>query len=300
MLSKVVPANRRGFMFGVSSALGSLLGIGGAWYSRYMLETLPYPRPFAYSFLLCFVCQAISYAFVALNREPPRHAEGQAVSASEYWRRLPRVLQRNPNFSRYLVARVLIVMGSMATAFFMIYAKSRFHVPDAFAAELTIAALVSQAVFTPLLGIVSDRKGLKWLLELSTVAQLVAMLLVLVSPGQTWLYMVFVLVYAAAAGMMIIGLAMSMEFSVPEDVPTFSALESTISTVPTVLAPLLAGWLVDHGSLTAPSWPAQAVSGYEIMFVVAALFTIAGYVVLRWFVQEPRHQAPGVGVGGAE
>jgi MFS family permease len=301
MLSKVVPANRRGFMFGVSSAAGSLLGLGGAWLSRHMLATLPFPKPFAYSFLLCFVCQIISYAFVALNREPPRQADGEAVSAREYWRRLPRVLQRNPNFSRYLAARGLIIMGSMATAFFMIFAKARFGVADTFAAELTMAALLSQAIFTPLLGVVSDRKGLKWLIEFSTVLQLAAMALVLVSPASAWLYGVFILVYAASAGMMIASMAMSMEFSVPEDVPTFTALEGTVIAIPTMLAPLLGGWLVDHISLgSGPVGGGPNVSGYQIMFVVAALFSIAGYVAMRWFVREPRYEAPGVGIGGAE
>ena len=192
-------------------------------------------------------------------------------------------------------------MGSMATAFFMIFAKARFGVPDAFAAELTMAALISQAVFMPLLGVVSDRKGLKWLLELATVLQLAAMVLVLVSPASAWLYGVFILVYAASAGMMIAGMAMSMEFSVPEDVPTFTALEGTVIAVPTMLAPLLGGWLVDHISLgSGAAGAGPDVSGYQIMFVVAALFSVAGYVAMRWFVREPRHEAPGVGIGGAE
>jgi len=301
MLSKVVPANRRGVLFGLSSALGSLLGLGGAWFSRYLLATQVYPRMFAYNFLLCFVCQAISYLFVAMTREPPREPEGKDVSASEYWRRLPRVLKLNPNFTRYLIARVFIVMGSMASAYYVIYAKARFAVADTFAAELTMAALLSQALAMPLLGMVSDRKGLKWLLELSTLLQLAAMVLVLVSPAQSWLYAVFVLVYGATAGINIVGMAMSMEFSVPEDVPTFTALESTVVAVPTLLAPVLGGWLVDHAHLGAAVAIADnSISGYQVMFVVAAVFSLAGFAMLRWWVREPRHEAPGVGVTGAE
>ena len=68
-----------------------------------------------------------------------------------------------------------------------------------------------------------------------------------------------------------------------------------------MLAPLLGGWLVDHAGLSRPIAGAPVeVTGYQIMFMVAALFTIAGYVALRWFVKEPRHEAPGVGIGAAE
>lgn len=36
------------------------------------------------------------------------------------------------------------------------------------------------------------------------------------------------------------------------------------------------------------------------MFVVAALFSLAGLVAMRWWVREPRHEAAGVGISGAE
>lgn len=301
MLSKVIPVNRRGRLFGVSSALGSLLGIGGALLSRHLLATQAYPRTFAYNFILCFVCHMISYGLIMLTREPPREPEGKDVSAIEYWRQLPRVLARNRNFVRYLVARVLIVIGAMASAYYVIYAKARFAVPDTFAAELTITALISQAVAMPLLGAASDRRGFKWLLELATVLQMIAMVAVLVAPTQTWLYGIFVLVYSATAIMNLISISMVMEFCLPEDVPTFAALESTIIAVPTLLAPLLGGWLVDHVRLNAAlgSAAGEALSGYRVMFVVAALFSVLGYVMLHWFVQEPRHEAPAVGMHAA-
>ncbi|MEN6478308.1 MAG: MFS transporter, partial [Anaerolineales bacterium] len=175
MLSKVVPARRRGLLFGLGGALGSLLGLGGAWLSRYLLATYGYPRAFAYIFGLSFVFQMCSYCAVMLTREAPREPEYAPLSAKEYWRRLPLVLKRNPNFTRYLGARSLIVMGTMAGSFYVIYAQSRFGVPDEFAAELTMAALLTQAICTPLLGVVADRKGLKRMLELATVLQLLAM-----------------------------------------------------------------------------------------------------------------------------
>jgi MFS family permease len=301
MISKVIPPRRRGFMFGLSSALGSVLGLAGAWLSRYLLATYSYPRSFAYSFGLCFCFQVISYICVTLNREPPRQPERPPLDAREYGRRLPLVLKRNPNFCRYLGARALVILGTMSTSFFMVYARQRFGVHDAFAAELTMAALVSQALLTPLLGALGDHRGNKWLLELASLLRLGAMVLVLLAPAQAWLYGVFVLVYGATAALSIAGFGMSMEFSTPDDVPTFAALDGTISAVPTMLAPLLAGWLVDVGSKATPGGAAmQGAGGYALMFVVAAVFAVAGWAAMHWLVREPRHEAPGVGMGAAE
>ena len=111
MLSKVVPPRQRSFMFGLSS----LLGLGGAWLSRHLLATYAYPRSFAYSFLLCFVFQVVSFICLTLNREPARQPERAPLAAREYWRRLPRVLGRNRNFRRYLAARSLVILGTMGT-----------------------------------------------------------------------------------------------------------------------------------------------------------------------------------------
>lgn len=120
MLSKTVPARRRGTMFALSSAFGSVPGLGGARVSRQLLANYAYPRSFAYSFLLCFASLLLSFLFFTLNREPARTPAREPMAARKYWRRLPRVIQRNVNFRRYLCARVLVILGTMGTALYMV------------------------------------------------------------------------------------------------------------------------------------------------------------------------------------
>jgi len=241
----------------------------------------------------------ISFIFFTLNREPARAPERQPLAAREYWRRLPLVLKRNPNFRRYLGARVLVILGTMGTAFYMVYAKQRFAVPDTFAAELTMAALVSQAALTPLLGWLGDHKGNKWLIQLASVLQMVSIVMVFVAPAQGWLYLVFVLVYGASSAMSISGFAMSMEFSAPDDVPTFAALDATINAIPTMLAPLLAGWLIDIAGRSS-GLAGESVAGFQVMFIAQAIFAVIGFVAMRRLVKEPRHEAPSVGISATE
>jgi MFS family permease len=91
----------------------------------------------------------------------------------------------------------------MGSTFYILYAKQRFQVDDAFAANLTMAALISQTISTPLLGWLADHWGHKLLTELTTVIAILGVLLIAVAPGPIWLYGVFMLVNAATAGLSI-------------------------------------------------------------------------------------------------
>jgi MFS family permease len=277
MLAKVIPARRRGVFFGLSQALGGMLGIGGAAISRHVLDAYAYPLSFGLCFLFCFIGQALSWASLSFNREPAKEPGKEAVSSADYWRRLPRVLRDNLNFARYLGSRALIILGSMGTYFYIVYARHAFQVTDAFAATLTIVALISQTVCTPVLGWLADRYGYKWLTELSTLFGLGVIILVLVAPSAAWFYAVFALANASSSGMMVAGLSMTMEFSSPEDLPTFAALANTLLAIPILLSPVIGGWLIDS-------------LGYQVLFVAALVFLGLGWGAMHWGVREPRHE----------
>ena len=183
MLAKVVPVRRRGLMFGLSSAAGGLLGVAGAALSRHVLATYPYPTSFGICFALCFAFQVVSWICLSMNREPAKKPNIEAVSITTYWKRLPDVLREHPNFARWLVARSLTILGTMGTAFYVVYARKTFNVDDSFAATLTMAALASQTVSTPLLGWLADRLGHKWLSEVCALVGAAGALLILVAPG---------------------------------------------------------------------------------------------------------------------
>jgi len=276
MLAKVVPPERRGRLFGISQSTGGLLGIGGAALSRYVLGTYSYPISFGICFLLCFLSQALSWVSLGLNREPHQLPTSEAPSLREYWSRLPVVLRQNGNFSRYLVSRALLILGGMGTAFYVLYARQAFQITDAFAANLTVAALVSQTLFTPLLGWLGDRWGHRWLTQVAAVLAGGAVLVALLAPAASWFYAVFVLMNAGSAGMSVAGMSMTLEFCPTEQVPTFAALANTLLALPILLAPILGGWLVD-------------AAGYRTLFVVAASLLGLGWASMRWLVREPSH-----------
>jgi len=277
MLAKVIRPQWRGRLFGLSHATGALLGVAGANLSRHVLATYAYPTSFGICFLLCFFFQVLSWTCLTLNREPPKEPSVEALSVKAYMRRLPCVLRENPNFSRYLVGRVLIILGAMGTSFYIVYARGTFGVSDAFAANLTMAALISQAASMPLLGWLADRRGHKWLTELSTVFGMLGTVVILMAPKAIWLYVVYMLVNAASSGISVAGFSIILEFCDPEVVPTFSALASTILAVPILLAPLIGGWVAD-------------LAGYRTVFYLALALAALGWAAMHWGVREPRHE----------
>jgi len=278
MLAKVVPVQRRGRLFGVSSALGGLLGLAGAAASRHVLASYAYPTSFAICFLLCFLFQLCSYTALCLNREPAREPEAAAASPRAYWRQLPGILRRNANFRRYLFGYALLTLGAMGTALYIVYARRTLQITDAFAANLTMAALLGQIISTPLVGRLADLRGNKWLMELGALLGAGAVLLILLARSPLALYPAFVLVNAAAATIHLASMGITMEFCTEDELPTFTALAGTLSGIPVLVAPLLGGWLAD-------------TAGFGALFGVGIAFFAAGWGMMRWGVREPRHEA---------
>jgi len=283
MIAKVIPASRRGLLFSLGQAIGSGLGLLGAFLSRRILAEHAYPVSFGLCFLLTFGAQVCSWCCMAMNREPAMPVARHPMDRRAYLGRLPTLLRRDANLRRYLVARILTILGGMTGAFYVIYAKRAFGVGDAFAGELTVAALAPQVTLVPLLGWLSGRLGHKWLAELGAFLVAIGLLLLLLAPGAAWLYAVFAIINTGSSAVGTSSFAMTMEFCSEDEVPTYTAMINTIVAAPVLLAPMVGGWLVD-------------TVGFHASFGLALLFCVLGWATMRWLVRDPRIQAPSAAV----
>ena len=162
-------------------------------------------------------------------------------------------------------------------AFYVLYAREAFGVDTPLPA-LTMVALTSQTVFTPLLGVLADRKGHKWATVVCTGLGVGAAALALGAPSVGWLYGVFVLMNASTAGLMVANMSMIMTFAEPDDLPTYIGLSNTLLAVPILAAPVMGGWIVD-------------LAGFHALFAVSLALGLAGMATMRWAVHEP-HATP--------
>ncbi len=275
MLGKVIHPDRRGILFSLGLGAGGLLGVGGAFASQRILDTRAFPISYGLCFLLAFVGQAVSFFFLTLNREPEKKVAAAVPSLRDYLLELPQILRSDRNFARYLASQSLYILGTMGSSFYIIYGRFHFGISDGFAAGLTMVALITQSVGTPALGWLSDRRGHKWLGELSTWMGIAALVLMLLIRGEAGLYPVFILMNLSMAGMQVSRSCITMEFGKAEKLPTYTALAGTLLALPTLLAPVLGGSILD-------------AAGYPPLFWTALALSVVGWASLRWRVEDPR------------
>ncbi len=279
MIGKVLPVNRRGIFFGLSSGLGTLMGIIGAYFVGVILDDFGYPQNFATLFLIAAVFMGISWIGLALNREPESPVVKKQISQRRYFKQLPGILRGNHNYRRFLLSYCISRLSLMGTSFFIVYGNENFSLSGADVALLTAVLIGSEAVMQLALGWLGDRRGHKLNLMISGFAIALAALVATAASDLISLIPAFVLLGAALASDRISHLNIVLEFAVPEDQPTFIGLTNTLLAPVTFFAPILGGWV-------ATSF------GYDSLFNLTLLCGVVGGALLGLWVKEPRHIPP--------
>ena len=278
MIAKIIPLDRRGRFFGIANFGGALLGIAGAQLTTHFLARYAFPNNFALCMFFATGGILLSWVFLALTREPARTPNKEHVSNLTYLRRRPQLVKADVNFSRYLFSRMLAGMGRMAVGLTTVYAVERWALPDQQAGVYTVILLVTQMLCNLLFGYLGDHKGHKLSLELGLLAWAGSMAVAYLAPTPFWFYLAFVAAGVATSGELVAGLMILLEFSAPEDRPTYIGLGNSTTGIFNAIAPLLGGLLA--------SWV-----GFQPLFVISLLITLAAWAVLRYRVQEPRSLA---------
>ena len=114
------------------------------------------------------------------------------------------------------------------------------------------------------------------MLEISILLNITVFILALLASSPLWFYAIFALRGMTLAGNFISGLSLPLEFSAPQDRPTFIGLASTLPGLAGMIAPLLAGALA-------------GVIGYPLLFAITTVIAIAAFGMMKWLVRDPRH-----------
>jgi len=276
MVAKIIPVQSRGRFFGISNFIGNVSGILGAATVTWLLIKFVFPGGFVISFICASVFIFLSWIFLSLTREPRDPITKPVVSHLDYFKALPKTLRSNPNFQRYILTQIVSTFGAMAGGFLLVYAIERWTLSDGRAATYNIVLLVGQSAANLFLGFLADRKGHKLVLEISILLNISSFIMALLAPSPAWFYAIFALRGMNMAGNFISGLSLPLEFSEPQDRPTFIGLASTLPGVAGTIAPLLAGVL------------AGAV-GYPFLFAITTAIAIVAFGMMKWLVRDPRH-----------
>jgi MFS family permease len=275
MIAKVIPLKRRGLWMGVGSGAGALMGIAGAALAGWFLTHYEYPLQYVMCFLVAAFFQYLSWACLALNREPESDTVKVHYGLRRYFKNLPNVLRRDRNYLVFLISRSVMNLGAMASGFYIVYGSERFGLSGAQVGGLTAVLVGTQALMNLSLGMIGDRYGHKVVLTAGALAIALAALTALVLESPAALWVIFILLGTATAADSVAGFSIIVEFGSPEDRPTYIGLTNTLLAPVRALAPILGGWLA-------------ATLGFSWLFSAALVASLSAVVLLRWWLKEPR------------
>lgn len=276
LIARIFPVNRRGRFFGITTFVGNGTGAVGATFSAWLLATLVFPTNFVATFTLAAFFITLSWAFLALAREPEQAVTGPRQSSRQFWASLPQLLRSDRNFRRFILSRLLLVLGNMGAGFLTVAAVSRWQVADGTVGLYTLALLIGQTLANAAAGFLADRTGNKLPLELGSALLVIAYLLAWLAPAANWYFVVFLLLGLGTGAAVVSGTMIVLEFSPADLRPTYTGLINTAMGFMGMISPLIGAWL--------------ATRSYDALFAFSALFCLAGLVMLRTWVREPRRQ----------
>jgi MFS family permease len=282
LIGRVVPLGIRGRFFALSSTAGAVGGLGGSFATAWVLGAIAPPASFGVCFLLAALFMAVSYAALVFVREPPGRAAGARTPLAVFLRGIPALLRRDRNFSWFLAARALAVVGAMGSGFYTVYALEVHRAAPQQVGYFTAFFYAGQVVGTLAFGWLADRTGHRVVIAIGMAAVASAGALALGAPGIAVFSFVFVLAGVHLAAHNVSNFTVLLEFApTMAERPTYVGLGNSAIGPVAFVAPLAAGLIAD-------------VAGFATVFALAACAGAGALAVLLARVREPRHVTAGI------
>ena len=275
MIGKIIPERKRGRFFGASNFMGNGMGALGALLAGYLLDRLSFPRNFASCFMLTFASTSISLAALALTKEPAYPVVKEHSTLKNYLGQLATITRRNRNYLFFMIAAIILSLGWMATGFFSVHAINRLGLSGGQIGRFTAISLFFQTISNPLWGHLGDKRGHRIVMASGATLAILAAVAATFADSTNVFYAVFALTGASLSADMIARLSIVLEFSEPEERPTYIGLTNTVKAPFAIAAPMLGGMLGDRFQL-------------PFVFLLTAGIVFMGLLVLLLMVKDPR------------
>ena len=283
MISKIIPPENRGTFFGSQAAVANLFISGAAVTAGYLLNYLNSPINFAVCFLLASVIFTASWGALALTREPEDTEKVIEEHQPPLWKGAGRILQRDSNFSWFLVTRFISQFATMGFLFYIVYALRRFHADTITLGFLTATLTIAQTVANVGMGWFGDRIGHRAMLIIGAAAAALSSALAWFAPSLNWFFPIFILSGFTNVSIWTNGMTMATTFGSEAERPFYVGLAQTLTAPATIIAPLIGGWVAD-------------TIGFQPTFAISTILSLVMMAILWFIVKDPRkagwHPAP--------
>jgi len=275
MISKIIPSEYRGTFFGTQAAVANLFISGAAITAGYLLNWFEPPFNFAVCFFIAALFFTVSWAALALTREPTDNDKIVEEHPIPFWHGARTILKRDKNFNWFLIARTLSQFATMGFSFYIVYALRQFHMDQVTAGFLTATLTISQTVANAGMGWLGDKVGHRAMLIIGAAAATLGSFLAWAAPSLAWFFPIFILTGFANVSIWTNGMTMTVDFSDEKERPFYIGLAQTLTAPATMIAPLIGGWIAD-------------TQGFVVTFALSSVLSLVMMAMLIFIIKEPR------------
>jgi MFS family permease len=270
IVARAIPWKRRSRLIGLVQLISGLTGIGAGALVGLILTLRLFPDDYALIFTLAGVALIPTTIAEALVREPqPEEVNRQANGYVRGGWLKP--LVTDPTFRRLMVCRMLVGMMYLAAPFYVGHADDVLHLPESIIGRFVIAQTLAGMVAGTTLGLVSERRGLGFVIRIGSAAAAIGPLFALAAhiAGDGWLVRAYPFIYVMLGvvnSVRLLGFTNYLLEIAPDGMrPVYVGLGNTIAGVLTI-APMIGGWLLEATS-------------YATLFSVTTVIVAVGFLV---------------------
>ena len=279
LMSKVIPINQRGRLFGWRDFLGGLTASGVAYLGgEYLVGLNAFGNGYASTFMLAFILTSIGISALTFVREPVSLATRPKSSGFiERMADIPGILRSDRDYRKFFYAAGLGALGSAAVPFYILYVGDHIHLSGAALGYFSLAFLLTLTICNLVWGKIADTKGYRLVFILSV--GLWGLSTVMLIAGSS--FMVFMVAFcglgAGFGGYQMASQNFVLEFGRPHELPMLIAVSNTASYLMMAVGPFVGGIIATH-------------FGYQQIFWLALAVKIMS-VLMIWKIKDPRNRS---------
>lgn len=319
IVARTIPSRRRG-LFNTFRILGGqgLSALGGSIFAKHVLdhpEKYPYPINYVIIFGVACVLMTMGVTAFSFIKEPSDRVARPRGSLRHYLFELYLIVKRNRNFRRFLLQKTLRSFELMVSAYYILYARRVLGLGPGVAATFQIVAIATTLAAAVFWGMMSDRRGTRFVVVWSSVsaaaAPVVGAVIVILAMHGTLsggasagaeaplaagmarlitmvMAPIFVCMTVANVGGLIGFQNYIMEAAPRGRRPIYLAISTTLTGSLFLIMPTIGGTLIR----LVNSSSGEGSAGYLAAFAVTAILVTVSAVAARGLV-EPRTGTPG-------
>lgn len=275
LLTKTIPADRRGMLIGLRNFLGGMTASAVAYVGgTYLVQSNALGNGYASTFMLAFMLTAAGLSLLYLVREPDSPTVREPVSVRERLGDIPALL-RDGGFATYFWAQALATLGALALPFYVLFVAKTQGLTGERLGLYSLALLVSQTAANLGWGLLADRLGFKAVFVPALLLWAGSTVGLMLAPDQSGIIFSFAGIGVGYSGYLIASQNMVLEFGNREDLPMRIAMVNSAQS------------LVQGVGIIVGGQMAQSL-GFEEVFAAAVLAKLAAAALLWFYVEEPR------------